>query len=137
MNICPTDRAVCQGRGTENTRAEMTTWTENHPDFIVHADLAHSLLFESCILQFHIAATVVQMFEESLVHHLATIPLLIILAQVLSLSGKFSRRGGDLRLFHVGEQGLAEGGRQGLRGKSPQNGTERVSVTSAKTFFFP
>ena len=24
-----------------------------------------------------------------------------------------------------------------LQGKSPQNGTERVSVTSAKTFFFP
>ena len=24
-----------------------------------------------------------------------------------------------------------------LEGKSPQNGTERVSVTSAKTFFFP
>ena len=24
-----------------------------------------------------------------------------------------------------------------LMGKSPQNGTERVSVTSAKTFFFP
>ena len=23
------------------------------------------------------------------------------------------------------------------KGKSPQNGTERVSVTSAKTFFFP
>ena len=61
------------------------------------------------------AATVVHVVEEPLVHHLATVPLFIIPAQVLSLSGKLSRQGGDLRLLHVGEQGLAEGGRQGLQ----------------------
>ena len=61
------------------------------------------------------ASTVVDMVEEPLVHHLATVPLFVIPAQVLSLSGKLSRQGGDLRLLHVGEQGLAEGGRQGLQ----------------------
>ena len=54
LNICPTYGAVFQGRGTENTRTEMTTWKENHPDFIVHTDLARSLLFEPCILRFQV-----------------------------------------------------------------------------------
>merc|ERR1719193_2669577 len=54
LNICSTDRAVFQGGSAENTRAEMTTWKENHPDFIVHTDLARSLLFESCILRFQV-----------------------------------------------------------------------------------
>ena len=54
LNVCPTYRAVFQGRGTENTRTEMTTWKENHPDFIVHTDLARSLLFEPCILRFQV-----------------------------------------------------------------------------------
>ena len=32
--------------------------------------------------------------------------------------------------------GMTDRGSEGEWGKSPQNGTERVSVTSAKTFFF-
>ena len=42
------------------------------------------------------------MVEEPLVHHLATVPLFIIPAQVLSLSGKLSRQGGDLRSGDTG-----------------------------------
>merc|ERR1719474_535325 len=54
LNICPTYRAVFQGGGAENARAEMTTWKENPPNFIVHTDLAGSLLFEPCILRFQV-----------------------------------------------------------------------------------
>ena len=74
------------------------------------------------------ASTMVHMVEEPLVHHLTTVPLFIIAAQVLSLSGKLGRQGGDLRLLHVGEQGLAEGGRQGLQELSRVNRGSRVHL---------
>ena len=54
------------------------------------------------------SSTVVDMVEEPLVHHLPAVPLLIIPAKVLSLGGKLCRQGGDLRLLHIGEQGLAK-----------------------------
>ena len=54
------------------------------------------------------SSTVVDMVEEPLMHHLPAVPLFIIPAKVLSFCSKLCRQGGDLRLLHIGEQGLAK-----------------------------
>ena len=60
-------------------------------------------------------AAVVDVVEEPLVHHLTTVPLLVIPAQILRLCSELSRQGRDLGLLHVGKQGLSERGGEGLQ----------------------